>query len=334
MRSARFITLLIISTMLVSGCGLTDRHEFAFLCSNKESVCEQWQEDFSKFSGRSVKYVRLPTVQALTRLNTNRFKPEFDAWIGGPAENFIAAKSKGLLSPYYPKHIHDIPKQFRDPEGYWFGIYGTLLGFCSDPEILKRYQLSVPNSWEDLRNKSYRGLISASNPLTSGTGFTVLRTLESIYGSDTKNAIKSIYFNVSRLTSSEASPVRVVQAGEAAIAITTTTYCLPNSTLKHALTISYPAEGTSYEIGGAALLKGSKHATAAKEFLDWLASSQGQKVASSFPHSQLATSRKTRHSLQNQIASPAAPPVLDINPALFAHRRDFWISWFAKQMWD
>jgi iron(III) transport system substrate-binding protein len=39
-----------------------------------------------------------------------------------------------------------------------------------------------------------------------------------------------------------------------------------------------PCEGTSYEIGGIALIKGTRNAEAAKQYYDWLMSPDGQKI--------------------------------------------------------
>ena len=39
-----------------------------------------------------------------------------------------------------------------------------------------------------------------------------------------------------------------------------------------------PCEGTSYEIGGIALVKGSRNLEAAKQYYDWLMGPEGQKI--------------------------------------------------------
>ena len=49
--------------------------------------------------------------------------------------------------------------EFRDPDGYWYGIYQGILGFMVNTEELARLNLEAPKTWDDLLKPEYKGLI-------------------------------------------------------------------------------------------------------------------------------------------------------------------------------
>lgn len=333
MRSRLLVLLTVLFSLVLSGCHPAAKEQLAFICSNEESICKNWRDAYAAATGKNISYLRLPTAQALTRIASSPKTLEFDVWVGGPAENYVLAKRRGLLAAYKPTGISDIPAAMRDPQGYWFGVYGSLLGFCSDQKALSSRGLPVPKSWEELTNPQYRGLVAASSPLTSGTAFTVVRVLDEIYASQASTAIRQIYDNVPRLTNSGTAPVKMVLAGEAAIAITFTPYCAGKSQASKTVTISYPQEGTSYEIGSAALLKNARHRGEAKMFLDWLSQKPGQEVAVKSATPQLAITRDIPGSLASRLQQ-TDPYILPARPQKSAADRDRWLTWFARQGWQ
>lgn len=333
MRSRLVVLLTLLLSLVLCGCHPAGKEQLAFICSNEESICKNWRDAYAGATGKDVSYLRLPTAQALTRIASSPKTREFDVWVGGPAENYVLAKRRGLLSAYQPAGISDIPAAMRDSEGYWFGVYGSLLGFCSDQAALAARGLPVPKSWEELAKPQYHGLVAASSPLTSGTAFTVVRVLDEIYADQASLAIRNLYVNVPRLTNSGTAPVKMVLAGEAAIAITFTPYCAGKSEANKEVTISYPKEGTSYEIGSAGLLKNARHVGEAKMFLDWLSQKSGQEVAVKSPTPQLAITRAIPGSLASRLQQPD-PYILPARPQKSAADRDRWLTWFARQEWQ
>lgn len=333
MRSRLLVLAAVMVSLLLSACSPAKTQQLFFICSNEESICQAWRDAYAASSGKNVGYLRLPTAQALTRIASSPKNLDFDVWVGGPAENFVLARRRGLLAPYQPRGLASIPADMHDSENYWFGVYGSLLGFCSNRQALAAKGLPIPTSWAELREKKYRKLVAASSPLTSGTAFTVVRVLDEIYGSQAKSAIREIYANVPRLTNSGTAPVQLVQAGEAGLAITFTPYCVGKTPSGQNLQISYPREGTSYEIGSAALLKNSQHPEEGKAFLDWLSQKPGQEVAVKSATPQLAITRDIPGSLASRLQQ-ADPHILPARPQKSAVDRDRWLAWFASQGWD
>ena len=58
------------------------------------------------------------------------------------------------------------------------------------------------------------------------------------------------------------------------------------------LVVSFPKEGTGYEIGGVALVANSKHSAAAKKYIDWAISPEAQNIGQTVGSNQVLTNPK------------------------------------------
>jgi putative spermidine/putrescine transport system substrate-binding protein len=67
-----------------------------------------------------------------------------------------SAKKEGLLQPYKVSTWDTIPREHKDPEGYWYGDYYGVLAFLVNTDIIK----TPPRDWEDLRKTEYRHAVA------------------------------------------------------------------------------------------------------------------------------------------------------------------------------
>nr|MDK8534174.1 extracellular solute-binding protein [Gleimia europaea] len=319
----------LVCALLFAACAPTS--ELTFLCSNDESVCEQWRADFEHDSGISTRFLRLPTSEALARLTSTRAEPEFDIWVGGPSDGYALAKERNLLQSYRPKHSDAIPKQFKDEDAAWFGVYGSVLALCSNPDVLEANDLLRPTSWKDLENPSLKTWISASSPLTSGTAFTALWTQAQLFGSEAEDHLEKVYANVARFTHSGTAPASVVAAGDAAVAISFAPYCEQQFDSGVQLDVTYPSEGTFYEVGGAGLLAGTRAQAEAEAMLDWLSSKPGQEAIAKAGIPQSPINRQLPNNLESLLATSNVK-ILDATAGEVAQDRAWWLEWAAKRL--
>lgn len=238
--------LLAVALVAASICSCSTTPQLRLLCSNDEQVCAAWARAYSESRNISVHFLRLPTSMALSRLQSRKTDPEFDLWVGGPSENYELAAAKGLLQESMPASAKQVSRHFQSPQHKWFGVYGSLLAVCTAPD--SRLALS---SWADLANPKYTGRISASSPLSSGTAYSLIQVAEKSQ-KNPKRTLEGIYNNVGRFTNSGTAPASVVSSGQADIAISFVPYCVANG-----LSVHYPKDGTTFEIGAAGVLKGA-----------------------------------------------------------------------------
>lgn len=268
--------------------------ELNLLCTPQEEYCAGMKAEFEKKYNITVNYVRMSAGEALARLQAEKDNPSFDIWWGGPADSFIAAKQAGVLEAYNSPNLANLidPAKAKDPDNYWAGIYMGSLGFATNTNWLAAHpDAKAPTSWDDLLKPEFKGQIMVAHPSTSGTAYTALATVLQIRGETAGwEYIKKLAAQVSQYTKSGAAPAKFVGLGEGAVAIVfshDTVNEIDNN--KAPLVLSFPAEGTGYEIGAMAVVKGAKHLDAAKAWFDWALTAETQSLGPKFKAYQAPT---------------------------------------------
>ena len=229
---------------------------------------------FAELYGIKTQYQRLSTGEVPTKIEEENGKPSADVWFGGTNNPYDSAAAKGLLdNSYVPANASHITKDiYKDPNGYWYGIYTGLLGFMVNKDELARMNLEAPASWDDLLKDEYKGLIWLSNYNTAGTPKLVANLLIQKKGHD--EGIKYLVDldkNIQVYTKSGSGPSKNVGTGECVIGIgflhDGITQIVDNGYENIQLII--PADGTSCEIGPVAIFKGATHVSAARLFVEF-----------------------------------------------------------------
>lgn len=248
-------------------------------CGAMDDLCQKWTQEFTKKTGIKASFVRLSSGETVARLAANKDNPEFDVWHGGPVDGYGAAAEKGLLQPYESPEAKKIPDKYKDPKHLWTGVYVGVLGFCSNQTVLDKLGVKTPESWEDLLNPKLKGQISTAHPSTSGTAFTTLWTQNVRLGGEDKafDYMKKLHANVLQYSKSGTAPGQIAGRGEVAVGLVFSHDCVKykEQGMKD-LVVTFPKEGTGYEVGGVALIANSKHAAAAKKYIDFAISTDGQ----------------------------------------------------------
>ena len=262
------------------------------LCSSVEDLCRGWAAEFTRTTGVPVSTVRLSSREALARLAHGE-AVDVDVWHGGPAELYVLAAERGLLARHGAREAAAIPVADRDPDGTWTGVYRGNLGFCSDPDALAALGLPPPRSWEDLLDPRLHGRVSAPDPVTSGTGTTLVGVqVRRLGGADAAIAwLRRLDRNVLQYTRSGMAPAGVVARGEAAVAVTFTQHCVRQGDTTPGLVVTYPREGTGAEVGAVARIRTARHPAWADAYVDFAASRAGQEVGRHVDVPQLPTRR-------------------------------------------
>ena len=88
--------------------------------------------------------------------------------------------------------------------------------------------------------------------------------------------------NIRQYTKSGSAPPKNVGLGEAAVGLSFSHDCLKPALQGYPVEISFPSEGTGYEIGAIALIKGGpeEEQENARIFIDWVLSKAGQDIYS------------------------------------------------------
>ena len=134
-------------------------------------------------------------------------------------------------------------------------------------KVLKEKGVEVPTSWEALLDPKLKSQVSTAHPSTSGTAFTTLWTQVVLRGGEDQalDYMKKMHSNVLQYTKSGTAPGQIAGRGEVAVGLVFSHDCvLYKERGMSDLEVSFPAEGTGYEIGGVAVVKNGPNTAAAK----------------------------------------------------------------------
>ena len=251
------------------------------ICSTDRPWCDLAASDFQKATGIRVVQTHRPTGEALAQLRAEASNPKTDIWWGGTGDPFLQAAEVGLLEPYRPVYLNDLHgwsvRQYAMSHDMVGGFYTSAIGFGWNTELLKKKKLPAPKCWADLIKPEYKGEVEISHPASSGTAYTVLAGLVQQMGEDAAfDYLKKLHRNISNYTRSGQAQAPNVAKGEVGVGITFLFSFEPWRHNKYPIQTAAPCEGTSYEIGGIALVKGARNPEAAKRYYDWLMSPAGQ----------------------------------------------------------
>ncbi|MCX2720975.1 ABC transporter substrate-binding protein [Roseibium salinum] len=255
--------------------------DLSVLCAVDESWCRAMDAAFEAETGLEVSTVRRSTGEILDRLRHERDDPTVDVWWGGTGDTHLQAAGEDLLEPHRSRHAGDaLPwaqNFYQISGGKASGVYAGALGFAYNPDVLARQGIDAPSCWKDLTDPQYRGLVQMANPTSSGTAFTMLATLVQLLGEEEAfQYLAALAGNIELFTTAGAAPVQAAARGDTGVGISFIHDAVTQKLAGAPLVIVAPCEGTGYEIGAVSIVKGTGNLEAARRFVDYSMSPEGQ----------------------------------------------------------
>jgi iron(III) transport system substrate-binding protein len=239
-------------------------------------VCQAFEEA----TGIETNYVRMSGGEIFARIKAEQENPQASVWYGGGSLTFIEADRLGLLQHYVSPVAADFPKQFKDDNGAWTGIYSGYLGFIGDKEWLDENNLTLPQTWDDLLNPAFKGEIVMAHPGSSSTAYNALVTILQLKGEEEGwKYLQKLNQNVRQYTKSGSGGGRMIQLHETGLTIG---YLHDGIAFKREgydhMVMTAPADGTGYEVGAVGIIKNSPNQEAAKKFIDFVLTAEVQEM--------------------------------------------------------
>ncbi len=233
-----------------------------------DAACAAFQEKY----GITTSWSRLTGGEVQAKIEEENGNPSADVWFGGTSDPQSVCASEGLLEAYDAVNkVNLVNDSFRDPDGYWYGIYRGILGIFYNKEELDRMQLPYPEDWDDLLDPKYEGLIWFSNPNTASTAKLAINTFVQMRGHDAAmEYFKALDKNIAQYTKSGGGPSKSVGIGECVIGIGflhDAVYQISEG--YDNIGMSVPPSGTSCEVGATSIFKNCKHPNAAKLWIEF-----------------------------------------------------------------
>jgi iron(III) transport system substrate-binding protein len=235
--------------------------------------------EFHKKTGIQIEFLNMSSSEVLARASSEDGKPLADLWFGGEADGFIKAAEKGLLEAYRSPEAETIPSQYKDADGNWTGVSLVLAGFLVNTDVLTENNLAVPETWADLIKPEYKNTVLAADPAISGTTFAVVGCLLQKMGNEEGwKYFETLGKNVPFFSKSSGDPQKKVIAGEMAVSIAPLSKALISMKTMSPTQAIFPKDGIPWSPAGMAIFRNAKNPSAARAFVDWALSVEGQKI--------------------------------------------------------
>ena len=294
--------------------------QLVLYCSHDTDACELAAQSFERETGIATTVTRKATGEYFAQLRAERDNPKADVWYGGTIDPFLQGAAEGLFATYRSPRVPELaPWARRATEQSGFrvaAIYRIVIAFGTQPALLSKRGIDAPRCWSDLPRPAYRNEIELANPVSSGTGYTILATLVALYGEDGAfEYLKRLSPNVVRYTPSGTAQGPSVARGEVGVGVTFAHEFVTQQLAGFAVDIAIPCEGTGDALGGMAIVANAPHPDEARAFYDWALGRAAMELANRTRN--LIIPANAQAALRPEAARFADARTLDVDPARF-----------------
>jgi iron(III) transport system substrate-binding protein len=188
--------------------------------------------------------------------------------------HFVYLKRQGWLAAYVPEDVTRWPASARDVDGFYAAPRATfsVIGYNTDrlkPE-------NAPASYADLLDAKWKGKIVKAHPAYSGNCLTATFVLSRLLGWEYFERLSGQH--VMQVQSAN-DPPKKLSLGERQVMVDGTEYVALLAKAKGApVAIVYPSEGSPLVAGGSGVMKDAPHPNAARLFVSFMFSREGQQL--------------------------------------------------------
>jgi iron(III) transport system substrate-binding protein len=291
--------IVFLALSILSAATAAQAQQVNVICSVQAEWCNMISTVYARTKGVKVNMSIKGSGEGLAQLNAERENPKTDVWFGGTGDPHLQAAEQNLTleykSPSLPQ-LHGWAQQQAQQSGHkTVGIYSGPLGFGYNPELLKKKNMPIPQSWGDLLKPIYKGDIQVANPASSGTAYTMVATLVQMMGEDKAfDYMRALHKNISQYTRSGTGPIKAAARGETAVSISFVHDAPGEKMQGFPIEAITPKDGTGAEIGSISIIKGAKNLDAAKQFYEWALTPAAQELAAAAKQFQLPSNKAAK----------------------------------------
>ncbi len=310
--------ILVFALLVFTFAGYGAKEAFAqksvikYYTDNDESELDPFAVSIAKGTGLKLEPLRMSSGEAWARVDAEAPRIGADMHFGWPLSFALMAKEKGLLMPYKSPAWKNIPAEYKDPYGYWYGWSYWFACIAVNTKLLKEKGYDMPKSWKDLLDPKWKGEIVMPNPGTSGTEYLTVSTIMQVFGEEEGwKYLEKLNKNVALYTKSGSAPGQLVAQGEYIIGITLDQAVEKRKKEGYPIAMVIPQEGTGFVLDVAVIYKNTKNPGGAKKFIDYVGSRKFQEEVAKY---------------RSKVTYPGVKSLVDFNPKLI----DYDAQWAAE----
>lgn len=238
---------------------LTQKHEadtIIVYSSMEQFRNDELQEQLNKkFKDYKIFVMYMPTAKASAKISVEKEDSDADiivnletAYLEKIIDSLTSVEKYSKLS-----YLEDV-KNHDDRYVIWDRQAGSII---INKEVLKKHNLEIPKTYEDLLDPQYKGLIAMPDPKSSGTGYFFYKNLVNTMGEEEAiTYIDKLAKNIKQFTESGSGPVKMLIQGEVAIGMGLTFQGVNELNNGNNFELLCPEYGSPYSLTGASMIKG------------------------------------------------------------------------------
>ncbi|XEC96629.1 ABC transporter substrate-binding protein [Paenibacillus tarimensis] len=249
-----------------------------FYTSQPDADAAKLVEAFNaKYPDVKVSIFRSGTEEVISKIQAEKLAGSIqaDLLLVADAVTFEILKEQDLLMSYQSKELKGIPAEYADPDYTYTGTKIIATALAVNTDIVKE----IPESWNVLISESAKGQAMMPGPLYSGAAaYNVgVFTRTEGFGWDFFEGLKA---NDMVVAKGNGGVLKAVAGGEKAYAMVVDFLVARAEQEGSPVKLIYPKEGVPAITEPVGILKNTRNAAAAKAFVDFILSEEGQKMQS------------------------------------------------------
>lgn len=270
------ITHLLASALLIVGlqAGSAEAQEKLYVyTSMKESLIGQLKTAFAaKHPEVKLDYQSAGAGKLMAKIAAERESGKILADVLWTSEvpDFYQLQAQGILQPYVPKEIKALVNPLPDYDGSFTAVRLGTLGVAYNTRLIK----TAPKTWADVQGPAFKGAYGIANPALSGTAYMSVSLLVKQFG---WGYIEALRANGAKMGKGSGQVVDDTASGDLLASLAVDYITLDKVDKGATLALVYPEEMLVIP-SPIAILKGSPNTEAAKKFVDFVLSKEGQTI--------------------------------------------------------
>lgn len=267
------LNTLAAAALLGAACAAAHAAEITVYTAFEAEDLARYKAAFEKANPDSkIKWVRDSTGVITAKLLAEKNNPRADAVWGLAASSLLLLKSEGMLQAYAPQGLERVEARFKDASNppSWVGGNAWAAALCVNTVELKKQNLPMPASWEDLTKPVYKGHIAMPNPASSGTGYLDVSAWLQMWGEQKGwSFMDRLHQNVAAYTHSGSKPCKDAARGEVVIGVSFDFRAAKTKSEGAPVEVVVPTEGVGWDSEAAGIVKGTDFEADAKKLMDF-----------------------------------------------------------------
>jgi iron(III) transport system substrate-binding protein len=282
----RYVILLLSLSLGLAACGSDENGEaggegggkLTVYSGREEELVEPLFEQFEESSGIDVEVRYGDSAELAATIAEEGENSPADVFFAQDPGSLGSLEGENLLAELPEELLEKVDERFRDPDGHWVGTSGRARVIAYNTEELTEDE--VPDSVWDLTDERWKGKIGF--PPTNASFQAFVTTMRLTAGEErTREWLEGIQANDPKLYEKNTPVVEAVASGEIQLGLVNHYYLYlvkeedPDAEVaNHFLAPDDP--GTLVSVAGAAILESTDDEDAARSFVDYLLSEEGQ----------------------------------------------------------